>query len=71
MAIELSEKQIKDGLQIVRFGGIPYAANTPYVNTISPEDQHPYPGNYEKNLTCFLPVFSTPLFYFETLTGDF
>ena len=26
---------------------IPYAANTPYVNTISVEDQPPYPGNYE------------------------
>ena len=26
---------------------IPYAANTPYVNTISLEDQPPYPGNYE------------------------
>ena len=26
---------------------IPYAANTPYVNTIALEDQPPYPGNYE------------------------
>ena len=26
---------------------IPYAANTPYVNTISVEDQPQYPGNYE------------------------
>jgi len=24
---------------------IPYAANNPYVNTISLEDQPPYPGN--------------------------
>ena len=26
---------------------IPYAANTPYVNTIAPEDQPRYPGDYE------------------------
>ena len=26
---------------------IPYTSNTPYVNTISLEDQPPYPGNYE------------------------
>ena len=26
---------------------IPYAANTPYVNTIAPEDQPSYPGDYE------------------------
>ena len=26
---------------------VPYAANTPYVNTISLEDQLPYPGDYE------------------------
>ena len=26
---------------------IPYTSNTPYVNTISVEDQPPYPGNYE------------------------
>lgn len=31
----------KNGVQI------PYAANTPYVNTIALEDQPPYPGNYE------------------------